>query len=190
MAEPGVTKPNCDDYCRLNQVACSGELAVYERESQCKSVCKQFTSGTLTDGLDPSVSGAQNNTLGCRYTHTYNALLAFKPGGDVSNDKVTSHCTHSGPGGAGVCGDDCTSYCQLLGKACPSQFAELAGGCTDTCTKALGGAKSVMYSDKLAKSGTSPLACRFLNLMRVIENPDLTATSCEKAVGRGGCESP
>jgi hypothetical protein len=178
----GQTAPRCKDYCRLNATACSGDAATYENDQQCMAVCNAFEPGMVTD--DGSGGAAKSNTLGCRYTHTYNALTAAVP------DIVALHCGHSGPSGAGVCGDDCVSYCSQLEKTCSSQFSSFGGAakCQSECKALLGDAKGVSYSVKLAKSGTSPLACRMLGLARAMADAKVAPMACEVAVGRGECK--
>jgi hypothetical protein len=179
LSDVGETTPRCKDYCKLITVACAGDLAPYESEAQCNKVCEGgFDVGLLTD--DGSGGPDKNNTLGCRKTHAYNAL--------VGGPSAVMHCAHSGPGGAGVCGDDCDSYCTLLERTCSAQFASIGGmaGCESSC-KPLLGDKPLPYSVKLAKSGDSQLACRFLALTTARSEPKKMATSCDAAIGKGGC---
>jgi hypothetical protein len=179
LGEVGQTAPRCKDYCHLIMTACAGDLSPYESEAQCGAVCEGgFDPGSLKD--DGSGGPAVNNTLGCRNTHAYNALV----GGTLT----PVHCGHAGPGGSGVCGDDCTGYCTLLERTCSTQFTDLGGmaGCQTEC-KALLGDKPLGYSVKLAKSGSSPLACRFYQLVKARSEPKTAATSCDAAIGKGGC---
>lgn len=178
----GQTAPTCKDYCKLNATACTGDVATYEDETQCLAVCKTFDPGMLTD--DGSGGLAKNSTLGCRKTHTYNALLATLP------DVNALHCGHSGPGGAGLCGDDCASYCSQLEKGCPSQFSSMGGAakCQSECKALLPDGKPIAYSLKLAKSGSSPLACRMLGVARALADSKVAPMACEVAAGRGDCK--
>jgi hypothetical protein len=179
LGDVGETTPRCQDYCKLIMTACTDDLAVYETEAQCNKVCEGgFDVGLLTD--DGSGGADVNNTLGCRKTHAYKAL--------IGGPQAVVHCTHSGPSGAGVCGNDCDSYCTLLERTCSAQFATVGGmaGCQSSC-KSLLGDKSLPYSVKLAKSGDSPLACRFLALTTARSEPKKAAMSCDAAIGKGGC---
>jgi hypothetical protein len=179
LGEVGQTAPRCKDYCHLIAIACPGDLSPYESEAQCGAVCEGgYDPGNLTD--DGSGGPEVNNTLGCRSTHAYNALV----GGALA----PVHCGHSGPGGDGVCGDDCTSYCTLLERTCSTQFTQIGGmaGCQSEC-KGLLGNTTLMYSVKLAKSGASPLACRFYGLVKARSEPKTAAMSCDAAIGKGGC---
>jgi hypothetical protein len=179
LGEVGQTVPRCKDYCHLIMTACPDELSPYESEAQCGAVCEGgFDPGSLKD--DGSGGPGKNNTLGCRSTHAYNALV----GGTLT----PVHCGHAGPGGAGVCGDDCTSYCTLLERTCSAQFTEVGGmaGCQNQCKDLLGD-KPLGYSVKLAKSGNSPLACRLYSLVKARSEPKTAAMSCDAAVGKGGC---
>ena len=180
---PGQTAPECSDYCRLHASACDGDSASYESDAQCMAVCRTFTPGTLAD--KGGGGEAEHNTLGCRYTHTYNALVNPDPA------VVASHCSHSGPGGTDVCGGDCDSYCDQLEEACPAQFASLGGkdSCASECKGLLVDGMKVKYSVALARSGKSPLACRFLAVARALTSrPASPAAWCEIAVGHGECK--
>jgi hypothetical protein len=184
-AYPDETEPRCEDYCRILMRACdSFELAPYESTAQCEAVCEAFDKGSvMDDGSKPELE--DNNTLGCRKAHAYNALIATP----------NIHCRHSGPGGAGVCGSNCASYCNLLQSACASEFqSEFGGGgatglaaCEESC-EALGGNDYTEYSVNQAQSGDAAdaFACRVLAVSRALEDPD-DAAQCESALGRGDC---
>ncbi|MGC4090403.1 MAG: hypothetical protein QM756_21500 [Polyangiaceae bacterium] len=45
--EPPDDAPKCEDYCRIVGVACSGEHAVYENQSQCLAACGAFEQAGL-----------------------------------------------------------------------------------------------------------------------------------------------
>jgi hypothetical protein len=71
----------------------------YTDLQNCMNTCKAIPVGAASD--------TSGNTLGCRLNH---AKLA-------KSDPVT-HCPHAGPGGAGVCGDDCDGFCQIAMMYC------------------------------------------------------------------------
>jgi len=168
----------CEDYCKLNRVACQGERAVYESSEQCLAACEHMSPGELSD------TGGQN-TLGCRSAHSYNALT-----GDP-----TTHCPHAGPTGSGVCGEDCASFCEQLAGACSATFeAEYGAGetgkmaCLTACEPLLEGEGSLKYavSDDQIKD-LPELGCRMRAAARAGDmNSD--ADLCEQALGLAACE--
>jgi hypothetical protein len=177
LGDIGQTEPRCEDYCRVISVACQGELAVYESSEQCLAVCATMNLGQLTD------SGGQNS-VGCRSTHSYNALVG---------DPVT-HCPHAGPSGSSVCGDDCESHCAQLSQACPEGFAEDYGDgpeaanelCVSDCSELLEGEARLLYSvDDDAIEELPELGCLTRAVARALEEP--STMNCEVALGRADC---
>jgi hypothetical protein len=179
-SDGGVVKPaapDCDDYCRVNLIACSGQDAQYESQAQCAAVCRDFSVGEFAD--------TTQNTLGCRLYHSYNALCSP----DI-------HCAHSGPGGEGQCGtaptDKCASYCQLAKQICSAGYtttftddAECVNDCMQLpdATPIPDKAADARYSTVYAQTpGT--VACRFLALARAATEPLLCAGA---PFGGGAC---
>jgi hypothetical protein len=95
----GMMTLSCDGYCSTIMANCAGATAQYETLEDCVAVCASFPEGSAAD--------QSGNTLGCR---TYHA-------GAAENDPGT-HCTHAGPGGDGVCGQNCDGYCQIVMASC------------------------------------------------------------------------
>src|SRR5690606_2068008 len=119
--------PNCNDYCHLVGVACTGERAVYESPEQCMRVCGALPPGTAKEN--------EGNSLACRRWRAYSALL----GPDV-------FCGVAGPVGKLAafpenCGEPCDVYCELAqancGDAFAAQFAGDPAACKTEC-EALG----------------------------------------------------
>jgi hypothetical protein len=107
-ANPIDEEPTCGDYCRINLVACQGELAVFESKEQCMAVCAALPKGKNAD--------IKEDTVGCRVYHSYNSMV----------QEAADHCPHSGPGGDGHCGvekPNCPSYCILAKTACETEYA-------------------------------------------------------------------
>jgi hypothetical protein len=172
LGYPSETHPRCEDYCTVNLAGCQGSFKVYESRSQCLAVCEALDPGLLTDN-------PPNDTIGCRKTHSYNAL---------TTDPMV-HCPHAGPGGADVCGADCPAYCTLAQRACGTAFAaDFANrdACISACS-ALRGTGHVMYSVETAEDDPNPIACRMLYATRASAGP-ATAEFCEAALGRGACQ--
>jgi len=162
--EPGV-KPRCRDYCKLMEVACPGDLAVYEPGEQCQKACEALTPGDSTEQVGV-------NSIGCRRNHAYNALLAAPD----------MHCTHAGPAGEGVCGNNCDSYCQLLEAACTDDFTTTEE-CVEECETLEGSAKNSPYAVNDIENGNN-FQCRMRAVVRAFVDPD----QCESAIGSGDCQ--
>lgn len=175
----GETEPSCAGYCQLVMTACTGEQSVYEDQAQCLAVCDALPKGALTDD-----GSSAENTLGCRKTHGYNALVG---------DPII-HCPHAGPGGAGVCGDDCVSFCTQLRDACAAGFeaeygadeAAAHSACQTQCAGLLDGQSSLRYA--IASVPDEPeLACRLLEVARAQAAPS-DAMHCRRALGQVSCD--
>ncbi|HTQ04605.1 MAG TPA: hypothetical protein VMI54_12145 [Polyangiaceae bacterium] len=184
--------PDCDDYCRVQLVACdpTGPDAQYENHDECMAVCQFFTVGQFAD--------TTQNTLGCRLYHSYNALCS-----------PDLHCPHSGPGGEGQCGtnatDKCASYCQLAKGACPDLYADDAvygnddTKCMNDCTSPSLSNPTLADANASAESGDTrytlavaqtpgTLACRFLALSRAAADPTKCGDVATSPVfGHGVC---
>jgi hypothetical protein len=182
------TPLDCQQFCRMNQLVCTGDFAVYESPKQCLAVCAALPQGTSGDRV--------GNTSACRHFHTYNSLI--DPDG---------HCWHTSAGGDGHCGLDapdktgnCVAYCILLETACSSEFSSQYGtqtACQTDCTargKPFGApADSLADLVKDVPSGQSKLLstqtgntlqCRLLHVSRALSD----ATECPSALGQGACQ--
>jgi len=95
-------EPTCADYCATIQAACTTNIQQYSNADDCLASCKAFPVGAGGD-----VAG---DTLGCRLTFARMAA--------ASAPMAAAHCTHAGPGGDGVCGDNCTGYCDIAMMYC------------------------------------------------------------------------
>jgi hypothetical protein len=162
--EPGV-EPRCRDYCKLIAVACQGDLAVYEPGEQCEKACEALDPGDSTQQVGV-------NSIGCRRNHTYNAMLG---GAD-------KHCTHAGPAGEGVCGDNCESYCTLLKAACGDDFTT-DDECVEECQTLDGSAPMSPYAINDIEDGNN-FQCRLRAAVRAFVDPK----ECESAIGSGNCQ--
>ncbi|HEX3854567.1 MAG TPA: hypothetical protein VHW01_26570, partial [Polyangiaceae bacterium] len=81
--------PDCASFCQLELAECQGTDQIYADKDQCLAVCGALPIGTNGD--------TSQNTVGCRKYHSYNAML-----------DPDTHCSHTGPGGDGHCGDMAT----------------------------------------------------------------------------------
>jgi hypothetical protein len=76
--------------------------------------CSTYPAGTLED--------ESGNTLGCRIhvLETSKAMIEL------------SDCAAAGPGGNGVCGQNCDAFCESMVTVCPEGF-ESVGDCLALC---------------------------------------------------------
>ena len=92
----------CASYCATIQAACTTDIQQYSDMDDCMASCLAFPVGTASD--------TSGDTLGCRLTHAKKAA--------TSAAMATAECTHAGPGGDGVCGDNCSGYCDIAMMYC------------------------------------------------------------------------
>jgi hypothetical protein len=122
----------------------------------CANACVHFASGTASDPT--------GNNLACRIQRA--CMAEWDP---------DAHCTEAGPGGDGVCGAACESFCALALSICSAdqmQWASLAECQTACATFDLTDPYNTT-SDNW--SGTNnAYACRMYWLMRSVDDP----TSC------------
>lgn len=165
--EPDDATPNCDDYCRLVNVACTGENAVYDSTAECKKVCESFEPGRPVDTTE--------DTLGCRKYHAYNSIAAPE-----------IHCPHASLGGDGHCGEDnCPAYCKALSAICVEDFTNTFGSqeaCETACASVEGSDKDSGFSITVPDGNT--LQCRMRHLLQATSD----STECASAIGGGKCQ--
>jgi hypothetical protein len=128
----------CDSYCDTITANCSGVENQYTNRDQCLAVCGAFDQGTAG-----TMAG---NNLECRNYHAGAAL------GDP-----TTHCVHSGPGGAGACGANCEGFCTLVLDTCTGAnevYADMAA-----CMTACAGFDATEKYD-VSDTGGDTFACR------------------------------
>lgn len=174
--EPPDAEPECEDYCRIVMVACTGDVAQYESLEQCLDVCAALEPGLNADRVE--------NTVGCRKYHSYSSIFDWE-----------THCSHAGPSGDGHCGPatqpstgstgNCEAYCRLLEAACSTEFSSRyadQSACIADCVDVEGAGPDSKYSVTTAAGPT--LQCRFLELSRAFED----SAHCTGAVGGAPCE--
>jgi hypothetical protein len=176
-AEPSDTPGNCEAYCKMVMVSCTGDQAVYETEDQCLDTCAALAPGVYPD------RGGQD-TVGCRRYHSHAALSA-----------PATHCSHAGPMGDGICSsENCTPHCRILKAACPDQFnathtpddiddPEDLGTCPETCMDLEGADAGSDYAVSPVPTGDT-VQCRMLNAARAFEDEAF----CPAAFGGGDCQ--
>jgi hypothetical protein len=114
--EGGRAPSLCDRYCEAVGENCNGAFAVYTSPATCQEVCK---------ALPPGEPGAvRGNSVECRL---HAALVAV--------DELAHYCPIAGPGGNGVCGDDCEALCQLRDRVCADFSTTDEATCARDCAK-------------------------------------------------------
>jgi hypothetical protein len=105
---------SCESYCNLLQETCVGNNLQFSSIDACIGLCSTFPVGTLDD--------KSGHTLGCRIhvLETSKAMIE------------SSDCAAAGPGGNGVCGSNCESYCISMQTVCPASY-ESGELCHDAC---------------------------------------------------------
>jgi hypothetical protein len=121
--------PTCADYCAAIQAACATARPQYSNDDDCLASCQAFPVGAAGD--------TTGDTLGCRLTYARKAA--------ASADMAAAHCTHAGPGGDGVCGDNCGGYCDIALMYCTdansAKLYDTRADCLTDCAKRLTDAK-------------------------------------------------
>jgi hypothetical protein len=180
-----TNEPRCQDYCAVVMASCvdtaDEKHKVYETNSECMGACEAMEPGDL------SIYNT-SNTVACRKYHAYNAVVLSSP---------TVHCPHAGPGGAGVCGDDCDSLCTLVEQGCPdqwqSQYMSKAKTCHDECDKARKGDPQynggTSYSVAAAKRGDA-FSCRLYHAAQAESQGSDNKDACDIAAGIRSCPFP
>jgi hypothetical protein len=168
--EAGRPLTLCEQYCQTVEENCTGEFEVYTDTEICLRVCS-----TMMEGQDGDESG---NTVHCRL---HNAELA----GQIEENV---HCPIAGPGGNGVCGTNCESFCMQMVTICEERIPvlevdELATveGCQAVCVEAadLGG-----YDTSLELQRGDTVQCRLYH----VSAATLSAfTHCEHAAALNTC---
>jgi hypothetical protein len=166
--------PDCTSFCQLEMAECQGTDQIYADLDQCMAVCNALPLGLVGD--------TSQNTVGCRKYHSYNAML-----------DPDTHCSHTGPGGDGHCGDmatgNCESYCILAKAACSatmpgvvptttfeSTYVDLAG-CQSACSKLKGAVHDSGYT--LTAKGNN-VQCLLLHASKALSTP---GDDCAAALG-------
>jgi hypothetical protein len=120
-------EPLCVRYCRTVAANCTEDYRQYASEDTCLAVCASLEPGApFAATANPS-----GNTVECRLAR---AVLAARTGEPVD------YCFSAGPGGGGVCGNDCEAYCDIM---------------TDTCEE-LGGREDCLSACQLIPDRSAP----------------------------------
>jgi hypothetical protein len=136
----------CQSYCDKITANCTGDNQQYETRDTCLGICNHLPPG---DPLEPGME----DTLACR------AKLAEQAG---TGEEPDVDCPSAGPGGNGVCGSNCESFCQLQAAICTAE--------PDCVAKCAGLVPSVMFNSDDETGDT--LACRLYHISAASVLPD------------------
>jgi hypothetical protein len=165
----GVNEPPlCEQYCDRVQTACVDAIRQYASREACLAVCAL---------LEPGAAGvATGNTVRCRLARAQLAAGTGEPG---------MYCFSAGPGGAGICGDDCEGYCTLMTAKCQElgSYAECLSACGDVPDLSQP-PDNVTFSANI-DDGDS-LQCRLYHVSAATLDPDL---HCTHAAGGAPCNA-
>jgi len=108
----GVCGDYCASYCGIVMQTCAGQ---YPDVDTCLIECAQFPEDGAFDTTD-------GDSVQCR---TYHASFP------AAADPIL-HCPHTGPDGAGFCGEPCEVYCNRMDQNCPDAYPD-RGTCEAAC---------------------------------------------------------
>lgn len=106
----------CERYCSAVGASCQGPFAVYTSYEACLSVCAVLPAGNPGD--------RNVNSVECR-------LHAAS----IASSEVPHYCPIAGPGGNGECGENCESFCWLMGSVCSEWMPVEQTKCVNDCKK-------------------------------------------------------
>lgn len=139
----------CEDYCDLIDVHCGGAVLQYSDRNACLSTCHAMPLGDATTHA--------GNTIMCR---TFAAATAELAPADT--------CAEAGPGGDGVCGSNCESFCQIQSVICTGDNQAYASE-AECMTACAGFATTPPYD--ASKTAGNTLACRIYHLTAAANDP-------------------
>jgi hypothetical protein len=102
-SEPELTL--CERYCDAVMTNCKGRYEQYRDFPGCVDVCRAMTPGSPGD--------RDVDTVECR----------LRQAGFAESEPFV-YCASSGPLGAGECGSNCATYCNLIQTACTPETTE------------------------------------------------------------------
>jgi hypothetical protein len=101
--EPTLTL--CERYCDAVMTNCKARYEQYSEFSHCVNVCRTMEPGEPGD--------RDKDTVECR----------LRQAGFAATEPFV-YCKSSGPLGAGECGSNCVSYCNLMQRTCTAESTE------------------------------------------------------------------
>jgi hypothetical protein len=165
--------PDCESYCKIVSIACTGEAAIYQSDAQCLKVCEKFS----TEG-EPG----QNTFKGsrrCMRSGAYDALEG-RPGG----------CQRASIAGDGCVGGRTESYCYFAKQACPELYAQTFTSdenCSTLSAAVPDAFLNAPYGINAAVAlGGKSMQCRLRSLTKLLEGSETPANACPAALGLQG----
>jgi len=147
----------CARYCAAVMTNCRNEFRVYESLAVCTGVCEQLPVGERGE--------TTGNSVRCRLFHANQVNLI----GEESLE-----CPAAGPGGNGICGSNCESFCHLEQQLCPDALTE---DCDTLCPKLT----DLQTFNSSIQTG-STLQCRLYHVTAATQN---AALHCPHTAGQG-----
>ena len=132
----------------------------------------------MCNRLEPGSPGDfTGNTVECRLAR---AGLAQRTG------EAADYCYSAGPGGAGVCGDDCEGFCAVMAQICPAAMGSY-GECLPLCEAVpnLEGPPDNLRYNTTVQEGNS-VQCRLFHVTAATLDP---IAHCVHAAGLAPCAS-
>lgn len=148
---PPAAELTCASYCSSITANCTTTNSQFTGMTDCMASCTRYPLGALSD-----MSG---NTLGCRIYHA-GAPAMTNPG---------THCLHAGPGGNGMCGDNCLGFCTLVLGSCTGTNMQYNGDMNACMTACAGYAIAPAYNSQQTMYNT--FACRLYHATQAAVNP-------------------
>lgn len=141
---------DCETYCETVIDVCTNENAQYTTNVQCTQLCSHMNVGTEED--------TSGNTLGCRDNFSFEAA-----------ELPQANCVAAGPGGNGICGSNCESFCQLQNAICIDANQQFSS--EEACLSACASLDNTIPYTSTVLSGNS-LSCRISHLTLASRAPD------------------
>lgn len=159
----GSDNLTCDDYCTSIATACGAQGTLqYGSNAACLALCATFPVGTLQDDGP--------NTLGCRLRQV----------GLIGAEGV---CAAAGPGGDGLCGSNCDSFCHSAVQVCPKDF-ESEEACQAICAGLPDCPSYFVDPSATTPPNQNTIQCRLYHVTAAALNP---VTHCPHVLGIGYC---
>jgi hypothetical protein len=117
-ADSQPTSPTCGAYCTESLATCTGDNQQYSSQAACLSACSALPTGMAGD--------TTGDSLTCRMYHL----------GEIETSQdATAHCSHTGPGGEALCGENCEGYCDIVQSYCTAEARvyQDRADCLTTC---------------------------------------------------------
>jgi hypothetical protein len=113
----GALALTCAAYCQAIGTACTKGNQQYGNEETCEAACTAFATGASGE--------TAGDTLSCRLHYTELAM--------ATSAAADANCRKAGPGGDGVCGENCGGYCDLAMTFCTASNQAKVYDSRDAC---------------------------------------------------------